>query len=89
MSPPSSAIPTGIAYEPVAPGFVTEMEQRDTAVEMAIPWGKWEAMPREEKVRTIAYRRTKRLVSLHQQAAVEREQKERDALSRAKRGKRG
>lgn len=82
---PSGTVQTGVEYEPVAPGLVTKMEERDTAAEARIAWPQWCQMERYERVDEIAFRRTKRMVSLHQNAAVERESEERRKLAQMSR----
>ncbi len=80
---PKGTVQTGVEYEPVAPGLVTQMEERDTAAGARIPWTQWTRMERHERVSEIAFRRTKRMVELHQNAAVEKESGERRELGRA------
>ena len=80
---PKGTVQTGVEYEPIAPGLVTKMEERDTAAGARIPWTQWEQMERHQRVEEIAFRRTRQMVELHQNAAVERESEIRRDLARA------
>ncbi len=82
---PKGTVQTGVAYEPLAPNLVTQMEERDTAAGARIPWTQWTRMERHERVSEIAFRRTRRMVELHQNAAVEKESEERRKLAQASR----
>jgi hypothetical protein len=76
-------VPTGIDTEPDVPGYVTEFEERTVAADMALPWDRWDVLPREERVDAVAWWRMRRLLEAHREDAVSRHHERQDFMRKA------
>ena len=72
---------TGVTYPGVIPGWVSRMEERETAQEAQIPWMTWKTLPRSEKVEALAWRRARLLADLHGSSRIREQREERATLA--------
>ena len=83
----SPRLESGIQYESLLPGLVSEYEEREAARWGGYTWPAWQALEREERIDGIAHYRLDRLISLHQLDAQEADRKRRESMEAAKRGR--
>ena len=59
------------------PGMVPEIEEREAARFVGVPWAAWERLPRVDRADGVGHFRLSRLIDLHQSDAHNSELKRR------------
>lgn len=78
----SGTISTGIRYGATLPELVPEIEEREAAVFAGWTWDEWRALPRIDRIDTVAHHRLHSLIETHRGDALAGEQKRRASRSR-------
>lgn len=61
-------------------GLVSELEEREAAVYVLLPWPAYTALPWHERAAAIAHYRTHILIEAHMHDASEREERKKEAM---------
>lgn len=62
--------------------MVAELEERNAALAEGYSFAEYQALPRDERILTVAHYRLSRLLRMHEQDALERERKWRETIAR-------
>ena len=81
--PLGGTVRTGIEYEALVPGLVAEIEEREAARFNGYTWRDWLELERHERAAGIAHSRLTHLIALHQQDAVQQEERLRALMRRS------
>lgn len=70
-----TSVRTGIDFNDVRIelGMIPELEEREAAVYVHVPWSEWLELPIEERAAAVAQHRLHNLISVHVEDAVARE----------------
>lgn len=66
---------SGLVFEPVIPGLVPEIEEREACRFNGYTWHDWHDLPKEERVDAVAHFRLIKLIDMHQADASQRQQR--------------
>ena len=70
-APLRKVVHTGIGFEPVLPGLVPEIEEREACLFSGYTWHDWQELSKAERTDGVAHFRLHHLMELHKAEAVE------------------